>query len=358
MIKINKSPVLTSQNYGANYFEINERILNQNFEKFNTYKISNTNGVSISELKTIPDNLISTELDSQSKSFTNFKKQIVFENDAQNNMDICFDISKPLADVIDVIAKKQANSKLVLKYLSNDNMYHNSVLNISLEENAQLDIVILCDMKNLSNNFLSLKTELDTNSQLNIYVVDFGCENTVQKIQNQLNGDNARVNLNSVYFGSGKNNLGINYTSNVYGKFNKVNMNTYGVLNHFAKKNFVGTIDFKVGSKKSAGNVSENCIMLSKNCKAISTPILLCEEEDVDGKHSSSLGRIDDEELFYMMTRGLSKQEATQLIIEAKLLSVVNNIFDEDLKEMIEKKIEEKLNEDWWYKKRFSNFWK
>ena len=343
MIKINKAPVLTSQNYGMNYFEIDEKILNQNFAKFDTHKISSTNGVSINELKTIPENLIATELNMQSKNYANFKRQIIFERDSTSNAEITFNITKPLADVIDIIVKKQAKAKLVLKYLSNDTMYHNSVINITLENNANLSIMLLCDLKDLSNNFVSIKSNVDTNSQLNVFVVDFGCNNTVQRIENTLQGDYSRINLNSIYFGNENNNLSINYISNVFGKFTETNLSSIGILNDNAKKNFVGTIDFKSGSKKSVGDVSENCIMLSQDCKAISTPILLCTEEDVDGKHSSSLGKIDEEELFYMMTRGLSKQEATKLIIQAKLHGFVNNIFDEKIKEYIEKRIEEKV---------------
>ena len=346
MIKINKSPVLTSQNYGINYFEIDKNLLNQKFDKFETYKIKNDQNVKVEAFNKKISNPMSNELSIQSQNQANFQKQIVFENTSKDITNIKFDVSRPLADVIDIVVKKDASAKLILEYSSNENMYHNGVIDLTLEKDAELDIVILYNMKNSSNNFVSINSNLDNNSQLNIFIIDFGCQNSVQRLENSLNGDYSVFSLNSIYFGSNTDNLGVNYLSNVFGKSTQTYMNSICVLDGHAKKNFVGTIDFKQGSKKSVGDVSENCIMLSKTAKSLSTPILLCGEEDVDGKHSSSLGKIDEDELFYMMTRGISKQDAIKLLIKAKLSKLLNNIFDDKLKEQIQKRIEEKLNED------------
>ena len=96
---------------------------------------------------------------------------------------------------------------------------------------------------------------------------------------------------------------------------------------------------------QSEGSESEHCILLSNEVKANSTPILLSAEEDVNGSHSSSVGKIDDGELFYIMSRGISKADATKLLVKAKLVKLLNGLKDENLKKEILKRIDEKIDE-------------
>ena len=70
-------------------------------------------------------------------------------------------------------------------------------------------------------------------------------------------------------------------------------------------------------------------LLLSEGVVNKTLPIILCDEEDVEGTHGASIGRLSPEVLFYMQTRGMSKQEAELLMTRAKLNSVRNLIHDE-----------------------------
>ena len=52
--------------------------------------------------------------------------------------------------------------------------------------------------------------------------------------------------------------------------------------------------------------------------KSIALPMLLCTEEDVEGNHSTASGKVDEKQLFYIMTRGISYKEAVKLIVKSK----------------------------------------
>ena len=82
-----------------------------------------------------------------------------------------------------------------------------------------------------------------------------------------------------------------------------------------ARKNFKGTIDFKTGSKKAKGKENEYCTLLSDTSYSKALPMLLCTEDDVEGEHSTATGKVDDNELFYIMTRGISEKEAKKMIV-------------------------------------------
>jgi len=101
----------------------------------------------------------------------------------------------------------------------------------------------------------------------------------------------------------------------VFGKKSEASIQTVGALLAEARKHFKGTINFEKGCKKSSGSEDELCLLLSRNAKSKALPMLLCTEEDVDGKHASSVGKVSEKELFYIMSRGFSRQDAIKLVV-------------------------------------------
>ena len=85
-------------------------------------------------------------------------------------------------------------------------------------------------------------------------------------------------------------------------------------------------------------------MLLSETAKSLALPMLLCSEEDVEGNHSSSAGKIGEKELFYIMSRGFELKEAMKLMVRAKFNKILENIKDEELKEQILNEIDERLD--------------
>ena len=127
-------------------------------------------------------------------------------------------------------------------------------------------------------------------------------------------------------------------------KKTNINIDVQGALKDKAKKNFKGTIDFKTGCKKAKGEENENCVLLSDTAKSIALPMLLCSEEDVEGAHSSSAGKIGNKELFYIMSRGFELKEAQKLLVRANFNRILDTIKDEELKDQILKEIDRRLD--------------
>ena len=84
-------------------------------------------------------------------------------------------------------------------------------------------------------------------------------------------------------------------------------------------------------------------MLLSKTAKSKALPMLLCSEDDVQGNHSNSAGKIDEDKLYYIMTRGISKKEAQKLIVKAKFNRVLDRIDYEDLKQELIEEIDKRL---------------
>lgn len=135
----------------------------------------------------------------------------------------------------------------------------------------------------------------------------------------------------------------MNYIGELKGKRSEIGIEVQGVLKDKSKKHFKGTIDFKRGSKKAKGNENEFCMLLSDDARSISLPMLLCSEEEVEGNHSSASGKVDEKQLFYIMSRGFDKMQAIKLIVRARFNDIIRNIFDEELQNEIIDEVDKRL---------------
>ena len=112
-------------------------------------------------------------------------------------------------------------------------------------------------------------------------------------------------------------------------------MQVDGTLKDNAQKAYRGTINLKKGCCGAKGHEMEETLLLSPKTVNKSLPVILCDEEDVEGEHGATIGRLSSDILFYMQSRGISEKEAEVLMSRAKIQAAVDLIPDEQVKEQI-----------------------
>lgn len=336
MIDIDQTSIYTCKNYGINNFAVDETLLAFKTTPYTNYK---TNIESLKELEQLPQNSFSKELDDIAKQKNNCSRKIDLSKTNQEQ-EIFFDFEQNLVDALEINIGPNVQAKLIIKYVSSKNVFHSATIKVNVGQNAKLDLIILRDTQNVNANFLSLQTNSDTNSQTYLHLIDFGASLTAHNVISNLSGDYSKFYFDSVYFGKNKNRINLNYQIKISGKECKTKMNVLGTLDNYSQKNFVGTINFLKGSQKSVGEENEYAILLSDKAKSKATPILLCAEENVDGKHSSSCGKFDAELLFYIESRGIIETDAKKLLVKAKLNKLISKIESVKIKEEIFKQID------------------
>lgn len=117
-----------------------------------------------------------------------------------------------------------------------------------------------------------------------------------------------------------------------------------GALMDSASKLFRGTIDFHKGCNGSKGLEDEYCVLLSPTVKNRSVPLILCGEEDVEGVHAVSSGRLDHNALFYLTSRGIDEKKAKRLLVEAQLFPILAMVSDERILAEIQGQLSRRLN--------------
>ena len=177
-----------------------------------------------------------------------------------------------------------------------------------------------------------IKITVGKSARVEFISADLGGGDYSADVEIELRGDDSSADLDAVYFGDGNRKLDFNYVIRQRGKRTSANMNVRGALNQNCDKIFRGTLDFQRGAKGSTGRELEEVIILSPKTRNRSVPLMLAAEDEVDGHHAVSVGRLDEEKIFYLMSRGLDKSEAERLIVEAAFNPVVEKVSDDNLR--------------------------
>lgn len=187
---------------------------------------------------------------------------------------------------------------------------------------------------NLSNDNIARKIKISVGKGARVEFIsaDLGRGDYSADVEIDLLGDDSVADLEAVYFGDAERKLDFNYVIRQHGKRTSANMNVRGALTDKSDKIFRGTLDFKRGAKNSTGRELEEVIILSEGTRNRSVPLMLAAEDQIDGHHAVSVGRLDEEKIFYLMSRGLDKSAAERLIVEAAFNPVIEKIPDDNLR--------------------------
>ena len=351
MLKINETPIRTSKIFGINNIKLESTEIPNTISEFDGLTI-----IGDASKFDIENNILDydikyglgNELINQIKAKSNKKIKLIIKDRVENPICLNFDFdedNKDLIDNIEIISNTNTKSTIIIKYISNtdDINYHNGMIKLISNQNSEIDIIILNLLNTKSNHFLSIDAELKENAKSNFNIFDLGGKNNITNYYSALKGNKSNNKINNIYLGNENQLFDINYISELYGEESNINMEIQGALNGNAVKNFKGTIDFKKGSKKAKGDENEFCMLLSKGARSKALPILLCSEEDVEGNHSSSAGKVDEKALFYIMSRGLSYKEAMKLIVKTKFSKILDSIELDELREEINSEIDRRL---------------
>ena len=345
-MKLNETPIRTSRNFGINNITLDNIEIPDFIKVFDNIDVTREyseidKNVSVKPLVYGTGSILeeNTQKNGNSKLNINVTKkdniEIVYEFDEDNTV---------LVNQIDINANADCN--IIIQYKSNTDLecFHNGILKVTAQNNANVNVCILNFLNDKSNNFESIQNECYENSNLQYTIIDIGGKNSISNYYSNVVGEKAKNVLKTIYLANNNEVKDLNYIVDVRGEKSEVDIDVQGAIDGEAKKHFKGTIDFKKGCTKSKGSENEYCMLLSNKAKSIALPMLLCTEDDVEGNHSTASGKVDIKELFYIMSRGLRYKEAIKLIVKARFNNILARIKDEELRNEIIKKIDGRLN--------------
>lgn len=120
----------------------------------------------------------------------------------------------------------------------------------------------------------------------------------------------------------------------------KCDVQIKGVLEDKTSSDYIGKIVIEPKAQQTSSFLEDNVLVIGQNTHNNSQPILEIEADDVKASHGATTGRIEEEEVYYLMTRGLSRVEAENLVVEGFLTEILEQIVDENVKAQVKLNLE------------------
>ncbi|KAA6443844.1 MULTISPECIES: Fe-S cluster assembly protein SufD [Bacillus] len=166
---------------------------------------------------------------------------------------------------------------------------------------------------------------------------------TISENTTNLYGDGTYGDTKTVVVGRGEQTQ--NFTTQIihFGKASEGYILKHGVMKDAASSIFNGIGKIEHGASKANAEQESRVLMLSEKARGDANPILLIDEDDVTAGHAASVGRVDPIQLYYLMSRGIAKEEAERLVIYGFLAPVVKELPIEGVKKQLVSVIERKV---------------
>lgn len=201
-------------------------------------------------------------------------------------------------------------------------------VSVKADNNSTVKLVEIFDGE--APKISRLTADIAENANFDLVQLYIGGSDTVSEIVADLNGKRSRFTADIAYLLGGSDKLDINLLARHTGRKSLSQIGVKGVLDGDSRKVFKGTIDFKNGSEGAKGSENEDVLLMSDSAVNKTVPLILCAEEDVEGSHGASIGRVDEKQIFYMQSRGLPEEKIYELAARSKTAQVIKKIGDEE----------------------------
>ncbi|BBF43112.1 iron-sulfur cluster assembly protein SufD [Lachnospiraceae bacterium KM106-2] len=205
------------------------------------------------------------------------------------------------------------------------------------EQNSKIRLIQVQRLGQKMIQFNDLGGLCEDNALIEIIQADFGAGKMYSGCFTELLGRNSKVSVDIGYQEKQSQSYDMNYVVNHYGKKSESSIKVNGILEDHAFKLFRGTIDFKKGAKGANGEEAEEVLLIGNDMINKTVPLILCEEEEVQGNHGATIGKLSEEVMFYLQSRGLKTEEVYTMIANAKIDLLCQKIQDERTAKLLAK---------------------
>jgi Fe-S cluster assembly protein SufD len=245
-----------------------------------------------------------------------------------------------------VVAEEGARASIIEEYASpspDTVAYSNAVTELFVEPAAKLEYVSLQNLSQETWHFANHHARVERDAELDWVAGGFGSKKGKTRIQNDLNGRGATSRVTGAYFADGTQHLDYDTFQEHIAPDCESDFAFKGALRDHATAVWRGMIRVEKDAQKT--NAYQECrnLMLSPTTHAVPIPGLEILANDVRCTHAATVGRVNREDMFYLMSRGLTRQEAERLIVRGFFQEVLDRIELEPVREAVTAALEARI---------------
>lgn len=245
-----------------------------------------------------------------------------------------------------VVAEESSSVTYVENYVSH-NKEEASVANIVTEvfakDNAKVSFGAVDHLEAGVTTYINRRGIVSNDATLDWALGQMNEGHTVSENETHLVGNNSASTPRTVTVGRGKQTQNFTTKTMHYGLDTDGMISQRGVMTGRSTAIFNAIGKIYNGATRANAEQESRLLMLSGQARGDANPILLIDEDDVTAGHAASVGRVDEMQMYYLMSRGITKEEAERLIIHGFLDPVVNELPIETIKNQLTQLIEGKI---------------
>lgn len=224
-------------------------------------------------------------------------------------------------------------------------------LDITLERGSKLNLLLLhtaggSESEQDSEIATSIKASVLQDATLNITTIDLGEAAKVERnIEVELNGRGANYQIGGVFIAKKEESIQINSTVRHNVEAANSDQNFRGIATDSAKGVFKGLIYVKTDANQTVALQNSHNILLSDTATIQSDPQLEIYADDVKCNHGATVGKRDEQAMFYMRQRGIEPKDVQALLLESFCYSALTGVqeFDEDAQQRVREALESSI---------------
>lgn len=202
----------------------------------------------------------------------------------------------------------------------------NIVAEVITKPGAKVKFSAVDELGEQTTSYFNRRGHLLGDSQIEWAIGVMNQGDVIADFDSDLIGEGSHSEIKVVAISMGKQIQAIDTRVTNYGRHSIGHILQHGVIREKATLTFNGIGHIIKGAKGADAQQESRILMLSDKARGDANPILLIDENDVTAGHAASVGRVDPEEMYYLMSRGIPKEEAERLVIRGFLGSVISAI--------------------------------
>jgi Fe-S cluster assembly protein SufD len=258
------------------------------------------------------------------------KSTLTIPKNYQNKEPIKITIVDQKLSTLDIIVKESAEATIIVELNTIFDLEHTYHITLNAHPNSHVKYLLITELKGMKANVFQ-KFIAHRDSTLDL-IGGFVSNKMNMNLSVDLieEGSNAKIRVVAVSSEDHDQVINVNFKHNAKNTFG--DMTNIGIANKNGRIILNGVEKIEKGMKNANAFQTLKGIIMSDEARVEVNPILLIDEFDVKAGHGATIGKVEEEQLYYIQSRGLTKAEAEKLIINGFLKPVIDEISDDTLR--------------------------
>lgn len=254
---------------------------------------------------------------------------------------------KAKAESIIIIAESNTQANIIEESTSTKEAYYKTqTVQIIAKQNAQISFSSVQNLSKETYNFVIKRGKADTQATILWNDAILGSKYTHLRIKSFASSPHANTEIYTTSFAEENQLFDIDTQSHHTCKQTSSQMFSKSVLIKNARTIYQGKIRIEKGAKNCKAKQKSENLLLGKHARCDAVPILEVENDEVSCSHGASIGKLDEEKVFYCISRGIEEKAARNMVIQGFLEPIIQKFPSQETQETIRKEIARKVQNE------------